>query len=423
MFWLSELFEVCEVMKIAITLAAGRPRVIPVLRSFLNNAKQYGYDLSNFSVYISADTDFQNTSIEEFDLPIDILNQINHGEIISKQDRINIGNRVQSSLGISESLARVMFYERGYSPLRNCALLRAVEDDNDVAIFFDDDEIPIVPMKSDDGLISWHNLDYFTPHIHAIQEGAQITRGPYLGYISPIPSDFDKNIPSEIRRALGEALSHGSEIITADSFMNLMNNQIRFLKSEELVSSPSYFEVKSDTYGKKLLTGNMAVDLNAVRAGQIPLFYTPPQARGEDAIFAMQLSDVKVVEVNSFIFHDPFNMYPELLVGKAPLELHPIPVSPESIERFASALIGWLKYAPILVRLSSNNYDEERFRIERMLLDIKRPAQKLSEVLENPKVNTSHYTLKQYYESLDDNFQTFQEVQDTWKNGILKTLN
>lgn len=409
-------------MKIAITLAAGRPRVVSVLKAFLDNAEQHGYNLKNFSVYLSADTDYKDVPLSAFKLPDSITSRLACTEVISKEDRITIGQRIASSYNIDEDISRIMFYERGYSPLRNCALLRALEDGNDIAIFFDDDELPTIPVKTTDGSLTWHDLDFFTPHIYAIQNGAEITRGPYMGYISPIPSDFDKNIPAEIRRALGEALSHGSEVITADSFMDLMNNQIRVLQSQDLKTTPSFFEVESDLYGKKLLTGNMAIDLHAVRRGRIPLFYTPLQARGEDAIFAMQLADVKVVEVNSYIFHDPFNMYGELLNGYRPTELAPIPVSEQSINRFCSALEGWLRYAPILVRLSSNSKDKETYRIEKMLFDIKRPAQKLAEVLNNPKVHTSYYTLQKYYESLDDDYDKLQQVQGVWKNTILRGI-
>lgn len=191
-------------MKIAITLAAGRPRVISVLESFLANAELHGHNLKNFSVYLAADTDYMDISLDAFVIPPSMSARLHRAEVISKEDRMRIGKRIEDRFHVSEELARTMFYERGYSPLRNAALFRALEDGNDIAIFFEDDELPIIPVRNNDDSINWHNLDFFTPHINAIEQGAEITRGPYMGYISPIPSDFDKNIPSEIRRALGE---------------------------------------------------------------------------------------------------------------------------------------------------------------------------------------------------------------------------
>lgn len=409
-------------MKIAITLAAGRPRVVNVLEAFLRNARMHGHDTNQFSIYLSIDNDFMNTKMEDFKIPTSMKEITNKIELISKEDRIAIGKQAQEKFGISEKNAKIMFYERGYSPLRNCALYRALVDGNDVAVFFDDDELPTVPIKKLDGKLLWQELDFFGPHIAALKNGVDITRGPYLGYLSPIPSDFDKNIPAEIRRALGQALSHGNDVVTADSFMDIMNSHVRFLDPDQMFSEPRSVIVKEGLFGKHIYAGNMAIKLSAVREGKIPLFYTPPQARGEDTIFALQLGKVVVSEVNSFIFHDPFNMYPEILEGKLPERLEPVPVSRESIERFTSALLGWLKYAPILVRMTSKNLEEERYRIEKMLFELKRPSEKLALLLKDPKINTSCYTLKQYQEIVEENHNTLLDVQRDWKEKILQNI-
>ena len=53
-------------MKIAVTIPTGRPRVKRVVEAFIKNALEYGYNLKDFSVYLSIDTKFGNTKEENF---------------------------------------------------------------------------------------------------------------------------------------------------------------------------------------------------------------------------------------------------------------------------------------------------------------------------------------------------------------------
>ncbi|MBS3093420.1 hypothetical protein J4456_02460 [Candidatus Pacearchaeota archaeon] len=403
-------------MKIALSIPTGRPRVKHVVKSFLENAVQYGYDLKNFSVYLSIDTTFKKTRVADFILHSELENKLGKIEYISPKRRKDIGEDLVN-LGVETNLAISLFAGRGYSRLRNSSLLLALRDNNDVAICIDDDEVPYIPIESQEGKIRWENLDFFTPHLEALKS-TDITRGPYMGYLSPIPSDLEEEISPLVRRRLGEALQIGNEIVTVNSFFNLMENII-YLPEREILNPHRPYIVANSKYGKTILSGNMGINLHSIREGKLPIFYTPPSARGEDTFFGLQLKNNTVIEVPSYIFHDPFGLYPHLLKGKFPHKLKNIPVNKTSINRFADAVIGWLKYAPLFVYMSSKTAAEREERIEDMIKKIVKPTQQLAELLHCPKLYFSKEILEDYHRNVVNHYYMLQKSQEVWKNKIL----
>lgn len=392
-----------------------------VVKAFLDNAVLYGYDLSNFSIYLSIDTSYQDTSIEDFYLEEEIFGKVGGVTYITEEKRQKISDFVSKKFGVSSSVLEKLFVGNGYSKQRNSALILAIADHNDIAICLDDDEAPFTPVKQDDGEVGWINPDFFGPHIKELSSGTDITRGPYLGYKSPVPSDFEKDIPEEIRAKLGEALQYGNDVITKTSFFNLMN-QIRYLKEKE-VESGRAFVVKHGKHGKHIYAGNMGINLHSVKQGKIPIFFTPDNARGEDTIFALQLKKVKVKEVPSYIFHDPFNMYPKIFEGEFPDSLRSVPVTKETKQRFVAALTGWLKYAPILISLTSKTEAEKNKRVEEMIRRIPYPTQELAQILNCPELNSSFMVLKESYKNVQKDCDNLSQIQFEWKEKMVPHLN
>lgn len=406
--------------KIALTIPTGRPRVGEVVNSFIENAEHHGYDPSQFAVYLSIDLEYQGRSPEEFRLDSDLENRLAKVEYIFEGQRDEYGKRVVEETGVEASLADTLFIGRGYSKQRNVAIIRAAEDGNDYAICFDDDEDPRIPIQGE-GNLKWAYPDFFTPHIESLSNGADITRGPCLGYLSPIPSDFEQSIPADVRRRLGKALSIGSEVIDESSFFGLMS-KIGYLPAEELESPSRPFIVDQGKYGKNILTGNMGVNLDSVRSGKVPIFYTPPGARGEDAIFALQLRDLVVSEVSSYIFHDPFVMYPEISKGVVPNRLANIGVDADTKKRFAGAVDGWLKYAPMLIAMTSQDPVEIEGRIGDMIAKIGDPTKRLADLLSYPALKNSKSTLVKYSSELPVHMGELEQVQSLWRNKIAPNL-
>jgi len=405
-------------MKVAITIPTGRPRVKKVVKAFLDNAVFHGHDLKDFSIYLSIDTSFMDTKVEDFYLDQEVVDSVCKVEYIDETRRRQIGLDVADKCEVDSLVVEKLFYGSGYSKQRNAALFVATKDGNDVAICFDDDEAPQVPLKKRDGELDWKNLDYFGPHFKELSNGADITRGPCLGYLSPVPSDFEKDIPKVIRKKLGDALQWGSDVITRYSFFDLMN-KIIYLNEDDLGEEKRPFDVQEGKNGKHIYAGNMGINLNSVRAGKIPVFYTPPSARGEDTIFSLQLIDLVVREVNSFIFHDPFEMYEDILGGKFPEFLKSVPVTLDTKNRFASALIGWLKYAPILISMTSENSEQIENRTNAMLGSIDEPARELADLLSCPQISECKSVLSKYNDDVEEHIAELCKLQRVWKEKIV----
>lgn len=409
-------------MKIALTIPSGRPRVKQVVKSFIENAISYGYNPKDFSVYLSIDTKYQNTKKEDFKVDKETKSKLNKVEYIFEDERKKLGETIVKKYNTDPKTIKRLFIGRGYSKQRNSALFLAIKDNNDIAICIDDDEAPFIPVKRNNGEIEWRNLDFFGPHIKELISGTDITRGPYMGYQSPVPSDFENDVPEEIRIKLGEALELGSDVIKRKSFFNLMN-QIKYLDENEILNPINSFIVEQGDYGKHIYAGNMGINLNSIRSGKIPIFYTPPNARGEDTIFALQLQNVIVKEVNSFIFHDPFDIYPKIFEGEFPENLRSIPVTEATKTRFINALIGWLKYAPILIYLTSENEIEQKRRINEMLNKIEEPTKELAKLFNRDELNDCLKILKKFHRNVNNHQNYLIEVQKEWRNNIIPSMN
>lgn len=405
-------------MKIALTIPTGRPRVKQVINAFVDNATFHGYNPKDFSVYLSIDTYFNKKRTRDFQLGKRLESNLGNVQYISPIDRRILAKEIIEQTQADPLIVNDLFSGRGYSRQRNSALLYALKEGNDLAICIDDDEAPFVPVQKEDKTLEWQNLDFFGPHIMMLCTEADITRGPYMGYLSPIPSDFARDIPGNIRRQLGEALQPGSDVINRDSFFNLMN-KIRYLSESELNDPSRPLDAEETKFGKHIYSGNMGINLNSVREGKVPIFYTPPNARGEDTIFALQLSHLNVVEVPSYIFHDPFNLYPGVLNKEFPEKLKNIPVNEQTKNRFADALIGWLKYAPILINMTSKDSQEREERINEMLEKIEEPTKKLADLLDCKRLSECKNILQEYSKNVIYHYDSLIRSQQVWKEVIL----
>ena len=404
--------------RIALTISTGRIAVKRVVKSFLDNAELHGYDIEDFSVYLSIDTEYNNTRASDFKLDSNLERRLRNVDYITPKSREEIGRELISETGANPLIINSMFVGRGYSKQRNSALLRALQDENDLAICFDDDEAPYIPIKDKNMNIKWEALDFFTPHIKELLIGADVTRGPSTGYLSPIPSDLEEEIPEFVREKLGELLQLGNEVVSKKSFFNLADNII-YLSDNEITNPYRPYIVKNSKYGKTILSGNMGINLDSIRKGKLPIFYNPPNARGEDAFFGLQLKDNNVVEVPSYIFHDPFLLYPNLPEGNFPEKLETIPVNRKSIDRFADAVTGWLKYAPLFILMSSKTPGEREERISKMINDIEAPTRKMAELLDSPKLLDCRRILEDYNREVFKDYQMLRKSQETWREKVV----
>lgn len=213
----------------------------------------------------------------------------------------------RAALGVGELVERP-----GYASARNAPLLLAMRDGHDVGIFVDDDVHPLG--------------GFLRSHLDGFEAGADVTRGGYLGHAAPLV-DLSPLLGPECRAALGLALSLGNEVLAADC-----------LTAAPAVGTGALSELHR---GLVVYGGNVGISLAALAEGRIPPFFCPPGARGEDTFFGLRLAGAAVSEVSP-VFHDPFG-----LGRDAPAA---VPPTPAHLRRFAGAVRGWVRYAPLWVR-------------------------------------------------------------------------
>src|SRR5690606_801947 len=117
--------------------------------------------------------------------------------------------------------------------------------------------------------------------------------------------------------------------------------------------------------GMKFISGaNLCFNLKS--AAMLPPFYNPPGARGEDTFMSTALSQLKVLKVPCYTFHDGFLMYKHILHGVIPTSLDGIDdTTSANQKRFINACVGWIRYKPLLVYIT----DPDGF--EKSMLEIR----------------------------------------------------
>lgn len=282
-------------MRVALIMPTVRPHAGRVAEEFLDDARAGG--IGHVSLYFSTDA-----------------------PLMAGEPRIGAGHAVdvhhvdaadRAVLGSGELAGRLLVAP-GYASARNAPLLQALRDGNDVAVFVDDDAHP--------------RPGFLRSHLDGLGAGAAVTRGGYLGHAAPLV-DLRGLLGPGCRAALGRALSLGNEVLPADC----------------LTAVPAFASSALPGLRRGLVVygGNVGISLAALAEGRIPPFFCPPGARGEDTFFGLRLAGAAVA-LAAPVVHDPFR-----LGRHAPAA---VPPTPAHLRRFAAAVRGWVRYAPLWVR-------------------------------------------------------------------------
>jgi hypothetical protein len=397
--------------KVSIVFSAGRKTVHPVAEMLTQNLIENGHqDKFDLNLIISFDPTFYGLSEEDFKI---------HGKAAEFfGDRIiytgpedyenlknDIGELVEDQIAFD-----ILFKPRGYCTQKNRAIVHALRKGADTILFLDDDEYFTSPFKKVDGSLEWIDQDILGRHMGS-QEISDITNGAHTGYFSPVPSEIDTKLEQGLRERLGRILAIGNEVIKTNTFVNT-RDAIRF-GSREFVESPGY-EIQEVNGVKVLSGGNVALNVNAIREGKFPPYFNPTGARGEDAILGMQLSDTKVLRVPTYTFHDPFQKYKEITQREFPKKLEAIQVIPGTVDRFAKACIGWVRYAPLLLRLTTTSDEEYKDRIRAMQAELSEIGDTLTERLNSEIFSEMGPTLENYHQRSKLDVEELARAKKGW---------
>lgn len=317
---------------------------------------------------------------------------------------------MRRSFGLTEAGFDALFRPRGYSSQKNLALVHALLAGADYLLFLDDDEYYAAPFAGKGGRLVWEEGDLLGPHLRGLQAAA-LTQGVETGYTSPIPAELDQHLGEPVRRRLGAALGLGSEFIGEHTFV-LPGQLARCGNRMELRCLPRPLPRERGVV--RMSGGNVAFDLGAVRQGLVPPYFNPAGARGEDALLGAQLGGVACLQVGATVFHDPFQRYLGITRGEYPPQLARIEVGPASLERFGRAFIGWLRYAPLLLRLTLGETREREERLEQMQAEMDALGPLLAQGLGWERFAQGGPELRRYRVRADGDWEDLQRAREAW---------
>jgi hypothetical protein len=338
------------VARLTVALCSGRARLVPLVDMLGGRLRARGDIGPTCRLVVIWDRSLESLPPPQRELRLAAAGAFDDVRVLEPRAGLSLATGAGASGDVEPLLAR-----DGYAARRNVALLDALDAGSDALLFLDDDEYLTAPWRDESGLVRWRPVDPLAPHLDALRRGADITNGTTLGEPSPIPRGLPRRVDPALLRRLGAALASGSEFLSAHSFLA---GRVR-LAAGPHDALPRPIEPVRGV--RRLTGGNLGVDLHALRAGRLPPFHAPPGARGEDALFGARLGEADVRRVPCYLFHDPFGRYEGIPAGHPPGQLTPAPLTRATTERFGRALLGWLRYAPLLLRLRSP--DEAWYRV------------------------------------------------------------
>ncbi|MEO6706582.1 MAG: hypothetical protein ABIN04_12135, partial [Ginsengibacter sp.] len=300
---------------IGIGFVTGRKHFQHVLTSYINNWVEHGlFENKNIRLHllVAYDLKYSKTEISDYKNIDPELAEMVHSISFYGKHVIEKERKILEESGIVNEEESELLFGEGYAKKRNAVIYFAKKNKMDRLIFLDDDEYPVATMKNEAGNLIWMGQSVVGTHLKYSKD-ADITHGHHCGYISPIPSLRFNNVVTENDFKLFiEAISN--EIVSWEVVKNnIISNKGVTYADPDIINQLKVEEVK-EIYGMKFISGaNLCFNLKNIT--QLPPFYNPPGARGEDTFMSTSLSEMKVMKIPCYTFHDGFLNYKNILNG------------------------------------------------------------------------------------------------------------
>lgn len=411
-----------KLVHIGIGFVTGRLLFQNVLKTYINNWLEHGlieHKNVRIHVFVSYDLRYKNTNTNDYKkVPkelSDLVDSIHFYGVNEVKSEIELLAKTDNTISAED--CHLLFGE-GYAKKRNVLTYFAIKLGMDKLLFIDDDEYPLATYQNENDKLLWMGQSILSTHLK-FNDDADITHGLHCGYISPIPYlEFNNILTENDFKLFIEALSN--DIITWDKMKQIIMKQKGVTYANETILNNSISYEVNETNGMKFISGaNLCFNLKNYK--KFPPFYNPPGARGEDTFMSTALSDLKVLKVPCYAFHDGFSMYNHLLSGVLPVELKSIEnTSNEILMRFVNAAIGWVRYKPLLVYVT----DRENFEatMQTMRENLKFTIPKLCTYFKTEEFNKIFDEFKKYRKNVKKHFNDFEKTKITWtrllKNAV-----
>ena len=397
-----------KTIEFGIGFVTGRPNVCKIVnnyyRNILEQLERTGKNI-NLTIFLLYDLNYQYTVRTDFYNIIPEVYKNIKIKYITPENIEETKKRLMSRNDFTQEEVD-LFFGNGHAKGRNTVMYYALKWKMDYLLFWDDDEYPVATLKEDNQL-EWIPQDNIKIHLDNIAK-ADITIGHHCGYISPIPYvELGEEIEEEDFRKYIEAISN--DIVSWESIKHKMidNNGVTFA-DRETANGNGIIKLK-----EKWLSGS-TLCLNLDHIENIPAFYNPPQARGEDTFFSTMLKDdSKVIRVPLYHFHDGFLKYTSIMRGQYPKKLRRIKTDEEDIQsRFLKASKGWIRYKPLLMYIQ----DRENYKnnIKVTLEKLEESVPKINKLFDSDNFTDLVKELKLYDRNIEKHYAEYLKTNEIW---------
>lgn len=400
-------------IEFGIGFLAGRPNVCKIINNYYKNiieqGKKSGYSV-NFTFFILFDLNYQFTPRCEFYNIIPAVYKNMNVKYITPED-IEEEKKILISRHKLKKEDVNLILGNGYARARNSIMYFALKRNIDYLLFWDDDEYPVANLKSEDN-IEWVPQNNVLTHIQHIED-AVVTMGHRCGYMSPIPPiKLGEKIKEEEFKIYINAVSN--EAVSWDKLKrSLKENKHGITFAKDKVLEKNEATVIKDLGVKNwLLASGICINLNKI--DDIPPFYNPIGARGEDTFFSTWLTDKRCLSVPTYHFHDGFLKYTGIPKRKFPTKFDDIDVEDDNVgERFFNASIGWLKYKPLLIYIT----DRENYRkiIDATQKELELSMSKMNKVFSKCDFSVLIDELDQFDKRVEDDYAEYIKTFEAWE--------
>lgn len=400
-------------LDIGIGFITGRKHFKNVLTTYINNWVEHGLFQNKdirLHLLVAYDLKYTKTQISDYKNIDPALAEMIHSIRFYGKSSIEEERKLLEEQGIINPSEAELLFGEGYAKKRNAVVYFAKKNKMDRLIFLDDDEYPVATMKNEYNNLIWMGQSILATHLEYIAE-ADITHGHHCGYISPIPYiSFNDVLTENDFKLFIEAISN--EIVSWDVVKNtIIHNKGVTYADSNIINRPEAKEVK-EISGMKFISGaNLCFNLHNIK--NLPPFYNPPGARGEDTFMSTSLSEMKVLKVPCYTFHDGFLTYKNILNGILPTELEAVDSTLSStVKRFSNAAIGWIRYKPLMVYITQREQYEEIIKDMQQKLEITIP--KLCRYFHTDHFEQILHELLHYHNNVKRHFNAFQYTKLAW---------
>jgi len=400
-------------LDIGIGFVTGRKHFKSVLNSYINNWVEHGLLLNKdirLHLLVAYDLKYHKTQLSDYKNIDPELAEIVHSIRYYGKASIEQERKILEEKGIITHEESELLIGEGYAKKRNAVVYFAKKNKMDRLMFLDDDEYPVATMKNEYGNLVWMGQSVLATHLKYSRD-ADITHGHHCGYISPIPYiSFNQVLTENDFQLFIEAISN--EIVSWNVVKKtIIDNKGVTYANPDIINQSIVEEVK-ETNGMKFISGaNLCFNLDNIN--NLPPFYNPPGARGEDTFMSTSLSDMKVLKVPCYTFHDGFLNYKNILNGILPKVLQPVDSSlPIIVKRFSNAAIGWIRYKPLMV------YITQRDEYELIMNDVQKKLEltipKLCRYFHTDHFEQIRHELFHYRNNVKRHYAAFQYTKIAW---------